>query len=155
MPYCKYCGSAVDSDAVFCAKCGKRIKETKSPAPVEHPAEREAITTMHGGTISAEEIMHSDPEKLQAYMDNVVKYRTAMTMLNEFYNTLDEWTEHDFVMWDEAEAAMRKKYDIPEISIYRFLKPERREQVVQERRKNRSYTKKGPAYWAQFEKKDE
>ena len=145
MPYCKYCGSAVDSDAVFCAECGKRIKETKSPAPVDHPAEREAITTMHGGTISAEEIMHSDPEKLQAYMDNVVKYRTAMTMLNEFYNTLDEWTEYDFVMWD----------DIPEISIYRFLKPERREQVVQERRKNRSYTKKNSAYWAQFEKKDE
>ena len=25
MPYCKYCGSVVDSDAIFCSECGKRF----------------------------------------------------------------------------------------------------------------------------------
>ncbi len=51
------------------------------------------------------------------------------------------------------EAVMRKKYDIPEISIYRFLKPERREQIKPQDRHNRPYTKKDTEYWAKFERK--
>lgn len=31
MPFCKYCGSAHDADAVFCTKCGKTI--SKKPTP--------------------------------------------------------------------------------------------------------------------------
>ena len=56
-------------------------------------------------------------------------------------------------MWAEMEAVMRKKYDIPEISIYRFLKPERREQIKPQDRHNRPYTKKDTEYWAKFERK--
>lgn len=28
MPYCKYCGSAIDVDSVFCSSCGERLKKT-------------------------------------------------------------------------------------------------------------------------------
>lgn len=155
MPYCKYCGSAVDSDAVFCVECGKRIKEIPVPVQSVHPAEQEVIVTVRGDTIPAEELMHTDTEKVKAYMDRVTKYRMSMAMLNQFYNTLDEWSDYDLEMWAEMEAVMRKKYDIPEISIYRFLKPERREPLTAERRRNRSYTKKDSEYWSQFERKKE
>lgn len=155
MPYCKYCGSAVDSDAVFCVECGKRIKEIPVPVQSVHPAEQEVIVTVRGDTIPTEELIHTDPEKVKAYMDRVTKYRISMTMLNQFYNTLDGWSDYDLEMWAEMEAVMRKKYDIPEISIYRFLKPERREPLTTERRRNRSYTKKDSEYWSQFERKKE
>lgn len=55
-------------------------------------------------------------------MDRVTKYRMSMTMLNQFYNTLDEWSDYDLEMWAEMETVMRKKYDIPEISIFLFFK---------------------------------
>ena len=153
MTYCKYCGSAVDSDAVFCVECGKRIKEIPVPVQSAHSPEQEAIITVRGDTIPAEELMHTDPEKVKAYMDRVTKYRMSMAMLNQFYNTLDEWSDYDLEMWDEMETVMRRKYDIPEISIYRFLKPERREQITPQDRHNRPYAKKDTEYWAKFERK--
>lgn len=117
------------------------------------PAKQEVAVTVRGDTIPAEELMYTDPEKVNAYMDRVTKYRMSMTMLNQFYNTLDEWSDYDLEMWAEMETVMRKKYDIPEISIYRFLKPERREQIKSQERRNRSYTKKDTEYWAKFERK--
>lgn len=153
MPYCKYCGNAVDSDAVFCVECGKRIKKLSAPVQSITPAKQEVTVTVRGDTIPAEELMHTDPEKVNEYMDRVTKYRMSMTMLNQFYNTLDEWSDYDLEMWDEMEAVMRKKYDIPEISIYRFLKPDRREQLKPPAPHNRSYTKKDTEYWAKFERK--
>lgn len=153
MPYCKYYGSAVDSDAVFCVECGKRIKGNPAPVQSTSPAKQEVTTTVRGDSIPAEELMHTDPEKVNEYMDRVTKYRMTMTMLNQFYNTLDEWSDYDLEMWAEMETVMRKKYDIPEISIYRFLKPERREQLKPPARHNRSYTKKDTEYWAKFERK--
>ena len=88
-------------------------------------------------------------------MERVARYRMSMTMFNQIFNQKEEWDEYDYVMWAEMEEVMRKKYDIPEISIYRFLKPERREPVQPpvERRRNRSYNKKNAEYWQQFEKK--
>ena len=122
MPYCKYCGSAVDSDSLFCAECGKRIKEISVPVKNARPAKQEVAVTVRGDTIPAEELMYTDPEKVNAYMDRVTKYRMSMTMLNQFYNTLDEWSDYDLEMWAEMETVMRKKYDIPELSIFLFFK---------------------------------
>lgn len=53
MPYCKYCGSADDGDAVFCVECGKRIKEIPVPVQSAYPPEQEAIITVRGDTIPA------------------------------------------------------------------------------------------------------
>lgn len=158
MPYCKYCGSEVDSDSVFCSSCGKRIAVPKlKTTTVPQEPKTDAPVTVRGENIRPEDVLRPDPERVQAYMDRVARYRMSMTMLNQFYNQKDEWDEYDYVMWAEMEEVMRKKYDIPEISIYRFLKPERREQVEPpvERRRNRSYNKKNTEYWQQFEKKKE
>ena len=78
-----------------------------------------------------------------------------MTVLNQLYNQKEEWTDYDLELWAEMEEVMRKKYEISEISLFRFLKPERREPVLPqpERRRNRSYNKKNTEYWEKFEKK--
>lgn len=156
MPYCKYCGSVVDSDAIFCSECGKRIA-AKAPQAKEVAKEPERVetTTARGGTINAEDVLRSDPERVQAYMERVARYRMSMAMLNQFYNQKEGWDEYDLQMWAEMEEVMRKKYEISEISIFRLLQPERKEKVEPqpERRRNRSYNKKNTEYWEKFEKK--
>lgn len=32
--FCKFCGAKIDSDAIFCESCGKRVKDTAVSAPV-------------------------------------------------------------------------------------------------------------------------
>lgn len=158
MPYCKYCGSSVDSDAVFCSECGKRLAPKESPAPAA-PRETPAVApvTKRGESIPVEELMKPNPEKVQAYMERVTGYTLAMTVLNQFYNTLDEWSDYDLEMWAEMEEVMRQKYELSEISLYRRLKPERYEkkEPQPERRRNRTYTKRNTEYWQQFEKKND
>ena len=160
MPYCKYCGSVVDSDAIFCSECGKRIaaKALQAKEVAKEPEGVEA-TTVRGGTINAEDVLRPDPERVQAYMDRVARYRMSMTMLNQFYNQKEEWDEYDLQMWTEMEEVMRKKYEISEISIFRYMKPERIEKPLVEqqpkRRRNKSYNKKDTEYWEKFEKKNE
>ena len=158
MPYCKYCGSSIDSDAVFCTECGKQIKTQVPQVQAKQLEEQVAApVTVHGGTISAEDVLKPDLEKNRAYMDRVARYRTTMTVLNQFYNQKEEWTDYDLELWAEMEEVMRKKYEISEISLFRFLMPERREPVQPqpERRRNKSYNKKNTEYWQKFDKKEE
>lgn len=156
MPYCKYCGSQNDNDAIFCTQCGKRIA-AQVPQVQKAPTKEQKIdpVTVRGGTMAAEDVLKPDTERVRAYMGRVAKYRTAMVLMNQFYNKKEEWDDYDLVMWAEMEEVMRKKYDISEISLFRFLKPERREPVQQqpERRRNKSYNKKNTEYWEKLEKK--
>lgn len=162
MPYCKYCGSVVDSDAIFCSECGKRIavpvaQKKEAPQKKDTPQEPQRVETaiVRGETINAEDVLRPDPKKTEAYMQRVARYRMSMTMLNQFYNQKEEWDEYDLQMWAEMEEVMRKKYEISEISLFRFLKPERVEKTEPqpERRRNKSYNKKDTEYWSKFEKK--
>ena len=59
--------------------------------------ERVEATTVRGGTINAEDVLRSDPERVQAYMDRVARYRMSMAMLNQFYNQKEEWDESRLV----------------------------------------------------------
>lgn len=164
MPYCKYCGSAVDSDAIFCTECGKRIaapvaQKKEAPQKKDAPQEPQRVETavVRGETINAEDVLRPDPQKTAAYMQRVARYRMAMLMLNQFYNQKEEWDKYDLEMWAEMEEVMRKKYEISEISIFRVLQPERKEKVEPQpqRRRNRTYTKKNKEYWEKLEKKTE
>ena len=84
MPYCKYCGSVVDSDAVFCTECGKRIIAEAPPVQEVHTVEsKEEVITVRGGTIAADDVLKPDLEKTQEYMARVTRYRMAMIMLNQ------------------------------------------------------------------------
>jgi len=156
VPYCKYCGSRIDSDAIFCTQCGKKVV-AQVPQLQKAVTENQKIdpVNVHGDMIAAEDVMKPDLEKTRAYMDRVAKYRTAMTVLNQFYNTKELWTDYDLEMWAEMEEVMRKKYEISEISLFRLLKPERRRpaQPQPERRRNKSYNKKNAEYWEKFDKK--
>lgn len=156
MPYCKYCGSQIDSDAIFCTQCGKQVV-AQVPQVQKAPTKEQKTdpVNVRGGTIAAEDVLKPDPERVRAYMDRVAKYRTAMVLLNQFYNKKEEWDDYDLVMWAEMEEVMRKKYEISENSIFRLLKPARREPVQPqpERRRNKSYNKKNTEYWEKFEKK--
>lgn len=154
MPYCKYCGSAVDSDAIFCAECGKKIVNSE-PVKKEMPTE---VSNPHnelirGGTFTAEQLQPQyKAAQIKEYMGRVERYRRAMVIMNEFYNRQAVWSEYDLKLWLDMEATMRKKYDIPENSIYRMTEPVRYESPTGEQRQFRSYEKKNIEYWQKFEK---
>ena len=160
MPYCKYCGSVVDSDAVFCTECGKHIGTTMPRVKEEKQEEyqqRVDAVTVRDGTIAAEDVNKVDEDRVNAYMQRVTRYRIFMCLLNQYYNKKEEWTERDLKAWAGIEEMMLKRCEIPEISIYRIKAPTRLEptQTQPERRRNRSYNKKDTEYWQKFEKKKE
>lgn len=154
MPYCKYCGSAIDCDAIFCTECGKKLVNTapvkkEVPPKVSNP-QNELI---RGGAFTAEQLLPQyKAEQIKEYMGRVERYRRAMVIMNEFYNRQADWSEYDLKLWLDMEATMRKKYDIPENSIYRMIEPTRYEKPAEKHRQFRSYEKKNPEYWQKFEK---
>ena len=160
MPYCKYCGSIVDSDAVFCTECGKRIGATvpsvKEEKQEEYRQQVDAVT-VRGGTIAAEDVNKVDEDRVNAYMQRVTRYRIFMHMLNQYFNKKEEWTEIDLKSWAGIEEMMLKRCELPEISIFRIMEPTRLQpsQPQPERRRNKSYNKKISVYWSKFEKKRE
>ena len=153
--YCKYCGSIVDSDAVFCTECGKRIIVKAPQVQEEEQEQRVDAVTVRAGTIAAEDVQKVDEDRVNAYMRRVTRYRIFMCMLNQYYNKKEDWTENDLLAWSGIEEAMLKRCELPEISIFRIKEPTRLEptQPQPERRRNRSYNKKNTEYWEQFEKK--
>ena len=158
MPYCKYCGSVVDSDAVFCTECGKRIGATVPPVKEEKQEEypqRVDAVTVQGGTIAAEDVNKVDEDRVNAYMQRVTRYRVFMCMLNQYYNKKEEWTERDLTSWAGIEELMLKRCELPEISIFRIKEPTRLQpsQTQPEKRRNRSYNKKNTEDWEKLEKK--
>lgn len=86
MPYCKYCGSAVDSDAVFCTECGKQIK-TQAPQVQAKQLEEQAAApvTVHGGTIAAEDVLKLDLYRVNKYGHFNVPYAAEGRTVN--FNT--------------------------------------------------------------------
>lgn len=75
--FCKYCGAKIDSDAVFCESCGKRVKDSAAPAPAPSPAaswlikqpdgrhlgpipEKELILRIKNGLVSSEASIKKD-----------------------------------------------------------------------------------------------
>lgn len=44
MSFCKYCGSAIDTDSVFCSSCGKRLKKATASRLSETASFEEAET---------------------------------------------------------------------------------------------------------------
>ena len=120
MPYCKYCGSAIDADSVFCSSCGERLKKTFDHGSAETYSFEEA------GTVTSEERLSLIKDLMCELTDADLKeLRTRIASYNLAISLYDSLTQASGCLSDEAETlsvktALAKRYGLPEKSIYRI-----------------------------------
>lgn len=120
MSFCKYCGSEIDADSVFCSSCGERLKktadhrlsETKSFEETGTVTSEERLTLIKGLMC---ELTDADLKELRT---RIASYYMALSL----YDSLMQAT--GFLL-DEAETlsvktALAERYGLPENSIYRI-----------------------------------
>ena len=161
MPYCKYCGSEHDADAVFCTECGKPIlkkavvaEKTVQEVPVA--AKTEEIIRVEDGErpyLPGDPITPEMEAEMQAYRAKVAQYRLSLTVFKQlFRDHPDLFGEEE---WRLAESALAEKYGLSDISIFRQRElPDfaaEREGAAPTHRRNATYTKRDTEYWSQFD----
>ena len=120
MPYCKYCGSAIDGDSVFCSSCGKRVKKTADHRlPETDPLEKsESVTTKKRLTLIKDLMCELTDADLKELRTRIASYNLAISL----YDSLPQATNG---LVDETESlslktALANRYGLPENSIYRI-----------------------------------
>lgn len=119
MPYCKYCGSAMDADSVFCSSCGERLKKSADHRLSETKSFEET------GTVTSEERLTLIRDLMCELTDADLKeLRTCIASYNLAISLYDSLIQAPGCLPDEAEAlsvktALGKRYGLPENSIYR------------------------------------
>lgn len=120
MSFCKYCGSAIDTDSVFCSSCGKRLKKATASRLSETASFEEAET------ITAEERLTLIKDLMCELTDADLKeLRTRIASYNLAISLYDSLIQAPGCLSDEAESqsvktALAKRYGLPENSIYRI-----------------------------------
>ena len=120
MPYCKYCGSAIDADSVFCSSCGERLNKTTDYRLQETTLFEEAET------VTSEERMTLIKDLMCELTDaDLNELRTRIASYNLAISLYDSLMQSAGCLLDEAEAssvktALAKRYGLPENSIYRI-----------------------------------
>ena len=118
MPCCKYCGSAIDADSVFCSSCGKRLKKNNQSEPEQTSFEEpETVRSEDRLTLIKDLKCELNDTDLKELRTRVASYNLAISL----YDSLMQATDCQL---DEAEAvsvktALAKRYGLPENSIYR------------------------------------
>lgn len=118
MPCCKYCGSAIDADSVFCSSCRKRLKKNNQSAPEQNSFEEpETVRSEDRLTLIKDLKCELNDTDLKELRTRVASYNLAISL----YDSLMQATDCQL---DEAEAvsvktALAKRYGLPENSIYR------------------------------------
>lgn len=119
MPYCKYCGSAIDADSVFCSSCGERLKKTSDHRLPETYSFEEtgSVTSEERLTLIKELMCELTDADLKELRTRIASYNLAISV----YDSLIQVT----CQLDEAEAlsvktALAKRYGLPENGIYRI-----------------------------------
>lgn len=118
MPCCKYCGSAIDADSVFCSSCGKRLKKNNQSAPEQNSFEEpETVRSEDRLTLIKDLKCELNDTDLKELRTRAASYNLAISL----YDSLMQATDCQL---DEAEAvsvktALAKRYGLPENSIYR------------------------------------
>ncbi|MBR3298882.1 MAG: zinc ribbon domain-containing protein [Clostridia bacterium] len=119
MPYCKYCGSAIDADSVFCSSCGERLKKSYDHRLPETNSFEET------GFVTSEERLTLIKDLMCELTDADLKeLRTRIASYNLAISLYDSLIQAPGCLPDEAEAlsvktALGKRYGLPENSIYR------------------------------------
>lgn len=120
MPYCKYCGSAIDADSVFCSSCGKSLKKTA------HHESSEPYSFEETQTVTSEERLTLIKDLMCELTDADLKgLRTRITSYNLALSLYDSLMQATNGLLDETESlsvktALAKRYRLPENSIYRI-----------------------------------
>ena len=120
MPYCKYCGSAIDADSVFCSSCGERLKKTYDHRLPEANAfeETETVTSEERLTLIKDLMCELTDADLKELRTRIASYNLAISLydsLLQVANGLVDETESLSV-----KTALAKRYGLPENSIYRI-----------------------------------
>lgn len=165
MPFCKYCGSAYDADAVFCTECGKPISKKTAPPKksiAEAPwiAKPEEIIRVEDGErpyLPGDPITPEMQARLDAYQARVTQYTISLSVIKQLFRKHpDLFGEEE---WKKTEAALAEKYELPDISIFRqkeFPNFEAEQTAAPStHRRNGSYTKRKTEYWSQFDKTED
>lgn len=119
MSYCKYCGSAIDADSVFCSSCGERLKKTADHRMSEVYAFEEKET------VTSEERLTLIKDLMCELTDaNLKELRTRIASDNLAISLYDSLMQATGCLLYESESlsvktALAKKYGLPENSIYR------------------------------------
>lgn len=119
MPYCKYCGSAIDADSEFCSSCGKRLKKNNQIVPELNSFEKT-------GTVTSEERLTLIKDLMCEFTDADLKeLRTRIASYYLALSLYDSLIQAHGCLSDEAESlsvktALAKRYGLPENSIYRI-----------------------------------
>lgn len=120
MIYCKYCGSAIDADSVFCSSCGERLKKKSDHGLSETYSFEETQT------VTSEERLTLIKELMCELTDaNLKELRTRIASYNLAISLYDSLMQATGCLLDEAESqsvktALAKRYGLPEKSIYRI-----------------------------------
>lgn len=81
MLYCKYCGSAIDADSVFCSSCGKRLKKTVDHRLPEANAfeETETVASEERSTLIKELMCELTDADLKELRTRIASYNLAIS----------------------------------------------------------------------------
>ena len=120
MPYCKYCGSAIDADSVFCSSCGERLKKTSDQRLPESNSfeDPETVTSEERLTLIKDLMCELTDADLKELRTRMASYNLAISL----YDSLLQETNG---LVDEVESlsvktALAERYGLPENSIYRI-----------------------------------
>lgn len=120
MPYCKYCGSAIDADSVFCSSCGKRLKKSSDHRLSETNSfeEMETVTSEERLTLIEDLMCELTDADLKELRTRIASYNLAISLYDSLMQA--SGSPLDGTESLSVKMALAKRYGLPENSIYRI-----------------------------------
>ena len=120
MPYCKYCGSAIDADSVFCSSCGKRLKKTADHRLQETNSfeEAETVTSEERLTLIKDLMCELTDADLTELQTRIMSYNLASSLYYSLMQAIGGLTDETESL--SVKTALAERYGLPENSIYRI-----------------------------------
>lgn len=119
MPYCKYCGAKVDTDAIFCSACGKNLihKERKQAIGDRELTDASQMTEEYRIAL-IKELLRSISEAELAEMDQrIMAYNMAVALLELLIKMAGE--RHGKETYKRVENALAKRFKLRAKSLFR------------------------------------
>ena len=83
--FCKYCGAELESDAIFCTSCGKRIEASAAEKAESHEQEAAGTTAQQPQQARPEDAQRQEPQKsASASPEGDVWNKDSLKKLNPF-----------------------------------------------------------------------
>ncbi len=119
MSFCKYCGSTIDADSIFCSFCGKRLKKTAAHRLPEINSfeETEAVTSEERLTLIKNLMYELTDADLTELRTRIASYNLAISLYDSL--TLSTGCQLAEAETLSVKMVLAKRYGLPENSIYR------------------------------------